>query len=145
MTAEPHLFGLPGAEEMDTGISGAYEQWTYDYGADELPDLTVTVEEWTTKRPEVSPYDLSLAVENLVERVTDEGDENYVECWEEAAELPDVMAAFQAAADLLASKITYRMADNQIHTHVISHTPQGTPMVSTDNGPLWPLYQSLYQ
>lgn len=121
------LYGLPGAEQMQSDLETVYEQWLDDFMPFDdgdsivLVDQVVTIEEWSVKDCVASPYDVEAAVENLIERLGDEGTEDYYDALESAAQSAEVLAAFQAAADLLCSKVGYRMADELIVTHTVTH------------------------
>jgi hypothetical protein len=133
MSDDRHLFGLPGAEHMQWDLATVYEQWADDNDGFIDEAATVTIEEWTTaplayRRPEY-------LAEHVAETIGEEGDEWLFDALSNAAQKPDVIAAFQGAVDLMLSKVGYRMAAQCIATHVITHDAEGEPML--DGGRLY--------
>jgi hypothetical protein len=134
------LYGLPGAESLDATLNDCYDRWRDDYADDDpatFADVVVRIEEWTIAPHRVPDYIIDYAVECVTDRMGDEGDEDYSDQWEEAAEQDDVKAAFRAAADLLASKVTYRMADELVATHVLTHDRSGRAFLAATGAPLY--------
>ena len=125
------LYGTPDAEYLDLDLASAYERWEADLILDDgEPRPDCTIEEWTTAPVTVPANAVATVVEELCERMADDGDEGYYDSWMDAANHDDVRLAFQAAADLLASKVTYRMADRLVATHGITHDDEGEPMLN---------------
>jgi hypothetical protein len=118
---------------MDSSLSAVYDRWRDDYD-DEFIDAhaTVAIEEWTVRDPADDVKSLADWVAEMVaERVgEDEATEDYYEAWMDAAAAPVVLVAFTAALDLMASKVVgWRMADQLVATHTITHDANGTPML----------------
>jgi len=134
-TENERLYGAPGAESLYFELSTAYEHAESDF-ADDEPKPDVVIEEWTIG-PVRPPAAADTVIEWLVERACDDDmcDEGLCESWEIAGSQSEVVAAFQAALDLFASKTTYRMADTLVATHAITHDADGNPML--DGEPLY--------
>lgn len=123
------LYGLPGAEQLRFDIAEVYETEIDAYFDD--PDRREwTVEEWTVAPARSHMVD----VEGLLEWV----DEWAAECGEisEGFGLPvkdaDVVAAAEALLDLIASKVTWRMADRLVATHTITWDADNEPLLDGD-------------
>lgn len=129
---EERLFGLPGAERLDFGPE---EVWESHVEADDLTPMKI--EEWTV----VSQANLLPSAETILDHmlehwVAEEVIEEVWESWDYAQRLPDVVAAFRRAMDLLATKVTGRMADKRIAVHTVTYTDEGEPLY--DGEPFFP-------
>ena len=110
---EERLYGTPGAEHLYDDLDSAAD------AADPYPyvdDEPIVLEEWTIRPVSGDTVNVGWLIDQAVEQASEEGDEWYAEAWEKAGQAPDVVAAFRAAADLMASKVGYRMADEHIAT-----------------------------
>lgn len=125
---DDRLYGLPGAEHLHLDLASAYEEHAAYYEDEDVPDATF--EEWSIRDPRPDDNTLRWWLESLAERAAEEGDEDYWGEWEAAVEHKDVWAAFRAAADLAASKIAYRMADEHLGDYRIVHI-DGQPHIRT--------------
>jgi hypothetical protein len=131
MTDDRHLFGLPDAEHMQFDLETVYEEWAdanLEPWPSDLTSVTVTIEEWTTA-PLAYHY-IDYITEHVAERVAEDGDEILYDSLANAGQKADVVAAFQAAVDLMLSKVGYRMAGELIATHVITHDAGCRPMLN---------------
>jgi len=135
-TENERLYGLPYAESMDFELSTVYDRWHDDF-ADDEPKPDVVIEEWTVHPADDHLPHIDRLMDWLVEWVCENGeiDEDATECWESAARCEDVTLAFAEAMDLLASKVTYRMADELVAIHTVTHDADGNPML--DGEPLY--------
>lgn len=121
MSDDRRLFGLAWSDVMQLDLDTVADQlWD-----DDDTERFVTIEEWsvTDSRSLLPKSDLIL--DDLVERCNSEGDEDWYEKLEQAAASPDVVAAFEQAINLLASKLHYWMADKKVAEHRIKLSPDG--------------------
>jgi hypothetical protein len=119
------LFCLPGSGHMGDDPAAVYESWATD-GVDRSKPLTI--EEWDVHPPSFHLPSADSTAEWAAEWAEDnEWDDDGRALWHEASGSPDVVAAFQAALDLLASKIGWRMADKLIATHAVTWDADGNP------------------
>lgn len=135
-THEPHLFGIPGSEHMYFDLANAYESQIEPYHDehDRRPNL---IEEWSTREPRTQLLDVDALLEWATEWAGEEGlwDEDGFDDIANAGKAPDVRAAFEAALDLWASKIKYRMADKCLRTWIITWDDEGEPLA--DGEPIY--------
>lgn len=132
---EQRLFGTPGAEVMHFDLASAYEEQVDAYFDEPRPDDDPwTIEEWTVRPPSSHLRRVDWFIEEQVEHIADDLGEGGYEAWENAAD-DDVKAAFQAAFDLWASKVTYVMADKLVRTHTVTWDADLTPLI--DGEPLY--------
>lgn len=132
MSEEHHLFGTPGAEQLYIDLATAYEYWMED-GFPPPDALTVVeFEEWTVVPATGHLPRVDRVLDFVVEWTAENGDldEYGAEAFEKAATHEDVKVALATALDLLASKVGYRMADEKVATHVITHDAEGRPMLN---------------
>jgi hypothetical protein len=112
-----NLFSQPGGETMyDDVESVAVRAW--EDGA----ESPVTVEEWTAK-----PLRSFVRTGHVIDRVCEYDLEEYLDEWgdvaghlERRAADPDVIAAFDAALDLLFRDVTWRWADELVGHWTVS-------------------------
>jgi len=134
------LYGNPGAEQMHRTAEDAYEAEIGLDGALDAPDPggTYVIEEWSVRRPRTHAPRTDLILSWIVDNITDEGevDEHVSNQWENAAEDPQVVAAFDAALDLMASKVSYRMADRHLRDLTVTYGTNGDPLL--DGEPMYP-------
>lgn len=98
-----YLYGTPGAENMEFDPESVLEHETNDL---------VTIEEWAVKPPRSHLPEADVLLDWLAE-----SDYEVTEgWWESATDACDdeLKAAAEALLDLMASKITFRMADRHI-------------------------------
>lgn len=125
MTA--NLFGEPGAENLyddpHTVWGNNEEYWPERW--DEDPTIVFEIEEWTAK-----PLRAFIQAATIIDRVAEYDIEEYLDedgrtldQLEEAAKDPAVIAAFDAALDLLFAKTTYRWAYEMVLVHKVAFNP----------------------
>lgn len=122
--SEDRLYGLPNAEFMERDLDAIVENWI-DVWSEAEPFV---IEEWScTNASAVLPIASDLTT-YIIERWCDETTEDCYESWENASQHADALSAFQAALDLLGSKVTYRMADRKLKDHHITFDADGEPL-----------------
>lgn len=136
-SADPtRLFGIPGAERLHLSLQDCYES-DIDPWHDEPDHQPKMIEEWTVAPKRAHLPDASCVVDDIVERCADgyELDEYAVDEIENIGKRDDVKAAADALLDLIASKITYRMAEKLVAEHKVTWTEEGDPLI--DGEPLY--------
>lgn len=127
MTTHDFLYGEPGDELMSSDPVDVFENW---HDADHPEPEPIVIEKWSVHSPASHLPDLDRVLDYVTEQAVDgNGDEAYDENWNQAAAEDDVRAAFRAALDLLASHVTYRMADQKVGEHVITWAEDGTVLL----------------
>lgn len=124
------LYGRPGDEYLCDDLATVYEQAECDWDENHRPDL-VLIEEWTVAEPIEHLPTAAIALEGIIEHYVSE---EVVECvwdsWEDATAADEVIASMQATLDLLASKVTNRMADKHVATHIVTFDDEGEPILN---------------
>jgi len=119
------LYGPPGAESLDFDPDEAVQSYL-DGFCGEFP-TTITIEEHDTYPPQAhfpsGEYAAEWAAEWAADNDTDEG---FSDSAMDASNDPDVVAAFNAAIGLLASKVNYRMAHSLTATYRVTLTDEET-------------------
>ena len=134
MVSRDRLFGVPDAENLHFDLASAYESeiepWIEDGGR--APGV---IEEWTVHPPEYHLPSAERIAEDIIENAADDTTEGYYDAtahiWKEA----DVLAAAEALRQVIASHITYRMADKKVAEHQITWDDEGEPLV--DGQPMY--------
>lgn len=137
--SDDRLYGRDGDERLHLDLQSAIEQQIDDtYGRVDFP-ISVVVDEFTV----LPKGDFACAevpdgahiAERVIEWYTEEcGFEEVWEQYERAAKMPDVVAAFQAARDLLVSKQTFLYADRVVARWrcEITGTTESNVAITTD-------------
>lgn len=155
--SDERLYGLPSDEHLEFDPATVYEHeswlnaqddtWEERESTDPLvpgymepvppPGFSFVIEEWSVAPPRRHLPAADRVLDYICEWVSDNGeiDEDGYDAWSSHADDPDVVAAFDAALDLLASKITYRMADKLVATHVVTFDAAGEPLL--DGEPMY--------
>jgi hypothetical protein len=107
----PHLFGLYGAEELNDTVEEVAER-----AAEDGYESPIEIEEWTSK-----PLRAFIHASNAIDHVIEWDTEDYCddhgqvrERLEKRAVDPEVVAAFDAALDLLFKDVGWRWADQLV-------------------------------
>lgn len=127
--SERNLYGRREAERLYFSAVECYEADS-DYDT----RSPFVMEEWSSCPV---AYHLPRAcdlIDRIVEDV-DEWDDDGLDEWGTAGNAPDVQAAFQAALDLLGSKITCRMVDEKLRDLVVTFDDEGRPFL--DGEPMY--------
>jgi hypothetical protein len=134
--SDEHLFGIPGSEHMYFDLANAYESQIDPYH-DEHDIRPNQIEEWSVCDVKGHLLDVDRLTDWAVEMACDDGmwDEDGADDIANAAKGPDVRAAFEAALDLWASKIKYRMADKCLRTWTITWDANDEPLA--DGEPIY--------
>jgi hypothetical protein len=123
------MFGLPGAEHVQLDPVSVFESQIDPYIGDDTKGPW-TIEEWAMKPITFGNWAAQNAAEAAVESLYDEIDETAAEQLYQAAKTDDVLAAFQKALDLLASKTGYMMCDKKIAEHTLTLDADGEPLLN---------------
>lgn len=129
MTVE-RLYGSPGAERLWDDPATVYEEHEDVW----IPGATYSIEEWSVRPQRDFLPSADSVIERLVEGV-EEVDEDGADAWTNASLKPEVVAAFEAALDLLCSKVSYVMAEKLLTVHDLTFDPEGKPLL--DGEPLY--------
>lgn len=138
VTASPsdeRLFGTSGAEELYFTLAEAYEAQIDPY-CDVEREIPYTIEEWTTKSTRDAFPSVDLLVEWVCETTGDDLTEGAYDAIERAVG-DDLKAEFDKIFDTWASRITYRMADKLVATHVITWFENDLTLPLADGKPIY--------
>lgn len=129
MTDQITMFGLPDAEHVQEDPISVYDSQIDPYREEHERGPWI-IEEWTMKPITFGQWAAFNAAETAVENLWDEIDESAAEQLHNAAKADDVVAAFQTALDLLASKVSYMMCDRKIASHTLTIDDDGEPVLN---------------
>lgn len=122
--SDDRLYGTPGAEILWDDPATVYET---EIEGDVGDLVNFVVEEWTV----CNPRSLLLSAEHLAEHVSemidDVGEGGYERLAVIAAD-PEVVAAFDSAVALMASKWVWRQADTKVTDHYVTFDADGEPL-----------------
>ena len=132
------LYGEPGDEYMDDDPAGVYERWEIWHDASDPEDrVPFEIEEWTSV-PLSNFLPSAKAIIEWVLEVTAE-EEVSEDAWDHLKgleEVPEILAAFEKARDVLGSKITgWRQAGKLIRTLKVTWDENGEPLL--DGQPMY--------
>jgi hypothetical protein len=138
MSGPDRLYGLAIASDgLFDSPAGVYEADIEPYLGFllERQSPAMAIDEWTVHPPSYHLPTADAVAEHVYEHACDmEMSEDCDEEYRRVSQDPDVLAAFQSALDLMASKVTYRMADKLVATHTLTWTADGAPLL--DGEPL---------
>lgn len=146
---EEYLYCISGDEYMKTDWVDVYETWADDNGFDpselgteDLPSVPkpLVIEKWTVQDADEGIMSASSIIEHVTEWYSDDcGFSEAGEAMGKAGAHPDVVAAFEAARQVLASKfVGWRMAKDMVGTVTITFHPEtAEPMFEGE-----PLYRT---
>lgn len=136
-----NLFGEPGAEELHYEPHAVWESredyWPERWAED--PTIVFEIEEWTSR-----PIRHFIKAANVIDRIAEYDCEEFLDEWGRTSEIleaagkdPAVVAAFDAALDLLFAKVSYVWANERAATHKVTFNPAdpGNPLY--DGEPLY--------
>lgn len=141
VTPQPHLYGMPHAEEgMQIDPAAVYENEIEPYIDDDRTDLSTrtprVIEEWTTRPASDNLPHIDIVLEWIAECAGDNGGmEGMFESWGNAFAHDYVRTAMQAALNLAASKVSFFIADEKVADHAITWDANGEPLL--DGEPLY--------
>lgn len=132
---EQRLYGLPFAEQMEFDAAAVYEQVECD--RDEEDRTPIVIEEWSVHPAIYHIPSAAVIAERVVELVVDNGelDEYGADQFEAAASAEDVLVAAEALREVLASKVTWRMANKLLRTLTVTFDEAGEPLL--DGEPMY--------
>ncbi len=132
------LWGLPGSETMFSDPIELYDAEVEPWLTDETDSGPWEVEEWSV-RPTIDLLPHSAAIlEWIADWVFDNGevDEGFRDNYIAKTACDEVVAAAKALRQAIASKITYRMADEKVATWVLTRDPEtDNPVVALKGNP----------
>jgi hypothetical protein len=136
VTSEKRLYGVPGAEVLHLDPAAVYES-AIDPWVDEHDRRPWEIEEWTVAEKIDRLMRTVDIVERVVEWTVDDTcpDEQACEDIERAGRDPEVVAAFESARQVMASKLNYEYADKRVATHTVTWDDQGEPLL--DGEPMY--------
>jgi hypothetical protein len=131
------LFGQPGAEHLHFDLAASYENDIEPWRDPENDDRKWVIEEWSVRPSKDHLPTVDLVLEWAGEWAAEMGelDEDGSYAFDNAAQDPAVVAAFQTALDLWASKVPHRMAGDHLRDHRVTWDDNGKPLV--DGEPLY--------
>lgn len=135
--SDVRLYGVPGAEVLYLTAAEVYESDIDPWLDDDDPHKPRQIEEWSVAPPRHGMPSAVTIIEDITERVGDDWlpDEWAYAAMERAGKAPEVVAAFDAALDLLASKFDYKVADKCLTTHTVTWNDEGEPLL--DGEPMY--------
>jgi hypothetical protein len=135
VASEKRLYGLPGAEVLHLDPATVYES-EIDPWLDEHKG-SWEIEEWSVAPKVARLMDAGSIIERVVEWAVDDScpDEHACEDIEKAGRDPEVLAAFENARQVMASKFNYEYADKIVTTHLVTWDDQSEPLL--DGEPMY--------
>lgn len=130
------MFGLPDAEHVQLDPVSVWESQIEPFVDHHDLRGEWVIEEWAMKPITFGEWAAFNAAETAVENLWDEIDESAAEQLHNAAKADDVVAAFQVALDLLASKVNYMMCDEIVAKHRVTRDAEGEPLLNGE--PMFP-------
>lgn len=132
--SEQRLYGLPESEDLYFDPASVYESECEPF-IDPIEEReagrSFTIEEWTVHPPQEHLPKVGHVLDFIAEWPDEWGEvsEGYSEHLGKAMDNDDVRAAVQALIDVIASKVTYRMAAEQVATHKVTWDDEGEPLL----------------
>lgn len=132
-----NLFLLPGSMRAHNSVAEVYEVEIEALLSDHGPRLEEwVVEEWSALPASHFLPDVNWVAELVAEHAADDmGTDHIWDHWEGPSKDPDVLAAFRAAMELMASKVTYRMCHEKIGEHIVTFDATNRPLA--DGEPMY--------
>lgn len=142
------LYGFDGDEYLHNDPQTVYENWVADndfpacleYDAEfDLPGLkALEIEEWSAIPASAALVDARDIAERVAEWFADDcGFEDAAEEATSAAGDPEVIAAFDVARDLMASKMRFWVADRKLRVLTVTWDENNEPLLDGE-----PMYRS---
>lgn len=133
---EQRLYGLPHAERLHFDPADVVQEWLDDR-CDDDTERRFVIEEWSVHPPSYHLPSVATILERICEDAYDNEWGEDSETWENATlKQDDVRAAAQALRDLIASKVTYRMANKKLRDlHVTPSDDPDNPLL--EGAPTW--------
>jgi hypothetical protein len=127
MTNPEFLYSLGGGELAYSDPADVYEHEIATH--DDLRPRIV-IEKWTA----VTAHRYLPRVDDTIERAVeygadDMGVDGAADAWDDAGKVPEVVAAFRAALDLLASHVHYSMCGEKVGEYVLTFDADGEPLL----------------
>jgi hypothetical protein len=131
----PLLYGLHGAETLFLTAADVYETYIEPAEDPANRDTSWVIEEWSSHPPTQHLPPADWVLETVVEWIDDDGEVTDCDDWDDAARHPEVVAACQAMLNLMASKVSYRMADQHLRDLTVTWDENGEPLL--DGEPMY--------
>lgn len=129
------LYGLPGAEYMDTDPASVYESYIEPYDKPE-PGARIEIEEWSVHPSRYHLPSAPAVIEWLEEWVHENGE--IVGDFEVSFDTPSLRWAAETLLNGAAREITWRMANEKLASHWVTWDEDGDPLLDGE-----PMYQAL--
>jgi hypothetical protein len=127
-----HLYSLGGGETAWDEPADVYEHEIAPHGDTQ----TRIIEKWTAVTAHRYLPRVDDTIERAVEYGADEmGTDGSADAWSDAGQVPEVVAAFRAALDLLARHVNYSMCGEKVGEHVLTYDAAGEPLL--DGEPMY--------
>lgn len=131
------LYGLQGAEELHFDIATVWEADIEPHIEDDTGGSRI-IEEWTVHPPEYHFPKAEHIVESVIEWACDNGE--VAEGWPDGLPSisdPELNRAAEALRQAIASKVTYRMANQKVAEHTLTWSPGEESEPSLDGEPMY--------
>lgn len=128
------LYGVMEAEVMYLDPASVYET-DYEPWLDEHDRRPLTIEEWSAIPAAGQLMAVDSILGHIIEMSCEEWGEGGIDKAERAAQDPEVVAAFEAARAVLASKVDYWLADKRLRTLTVTWDDAGNPLL--DGEPMY--------
>lgn len=136
--ADQFLYCLAGDERAYTDPAECYESCLEPFVDDAtttVPGETHVIEKWTVRTAANELPGPELTIEWVIEHACMEVTEGGVDDWEHAGKLPEVVQAYRAANELLASKVSWLMCGEKVGTLTVTWSAAGEPLL--DGEPMY--------
>lgn len=134
------LYCLSGDERAYTDPAECYESCLEPFAEDDtttVPGRAHVIEEWTARPAGSYLPDPKNIAERVAEWAADEMgvDDAWDDHWGKACKDPEVIAAYRAAGELLASKVSWLMCGEKVGELTVTWTADGSPLL--DGEPMY--------
>lgn len=132
--ADERLWGTPGAEMMYLDVGTAYES-EIEMWVDEDRDKVWKLEEWSVQPQGSTVPSPGAILEWMEESACDELVEGGYEQIADITKDPEVRSLAEALCQAFVKRVTFRMADKLLATHVVTFDADGEPLL--DGEPMY--------
>jgi hypothetical protein len=130
------LYGLPGAERFFTDPAECFETEIDPCDATRMSHTWI-IEKWTALPARDYLPDPGYAAEQVAERAADDMgiDGVWDDHWGKACVDTEVIEAYRAAGELMASKVSWLMCGEKVGAHTVTWSEDGSPLL--DGQPMY--------